>query len=58
MTTIKLRGLNGGPKRTPSHLGDAWQTKTLYEVEQVIFFAYVYVLVVSAPVLNLSYKST
>ena len=35
MTSLKPRGAEGGPKRTPPHLGDAWQKKTDYEVEQV-----------------------
>ena len=44
MTSLKPRGAEGGPKRTPPHLGDAWQKKTDYEVEQVttdIFLLYV-----------------
>jgi hypothetical protein len=36
MTSLKPRGAEGGPKRTPPHLRDAWQKKTDYEVEQVI----------------------
>lgn len=36
MTTLKPRGAEGGPKRTPPHLGDAWQHKPAYEVEEVI----------------------
>jgi hypothetical protein len=36
MTSLKPRGAEGGPKRTPPHLGDAWQKKNEYEVEQVI----------------------
>ena len=35
MTTLKPRGAEGGPKRTPPNLGDAWQNKTAYEVEEV-----------------------
>ena len=38
MTTLKPRGAEGGPKRTPPHLGDAWQNKTAYEVEEVCLF--------------------
>ena len=35
MTTLEPRGAEGGPKRTPPNLGDAWQNKTAYEVEEV-----------------------
>jgi hypothetical protein len=35
MTTLKPRGVEGGPKRTPPHLGDAWQNKPSYEVDEV-----------------------
>ena len=37
MTPSKTRGIKGGPKRTPPNLGDAWQTKTAYEVEEIKF---------------------
>ena len=37
MTTLKPRGAEGGPKRTPPNLGDAWQKQDSYEVEQVRF---------------------
>ena len=37
MTTVKPRGAEGEPKRTPPKLGDAWQKKTAYEVEEVKF---------------------
>ena len=36
MTNLKPRGAEGGPKRIPPHLGDAWQNKPAYEVEEVI----------------------
>jgi hypothetical protein len=36
MTSLKPRIVEGGPKRTPPHLEDAWQEKTDYEVEHVI----------------------
>ena len=35
MTTLKPRGAEGGPKRTPPNLGDAWQNKTAYEAEEI-----------------------
>jgi hypothetical protein len=35
MTTLKPRGEDGGPKRTPPHLGDPWQKQASYVVEQV-----------------------
>ena len=38
MTTLKPRGADGGPKSTPPHLGDAWQQKPSYEVEEVISY--------------------
>lgn len=33
--SLTPRGSVTGPKRTPAHLGDAWQSKTEYEVEKV-----------------------
>jgi hypothetical protein len=30
------RGADGGPLRTPQHIGDAWQSEESYEVEKVI----------------------
>lgn len=35
MTTLKPRGEDGGPKRTPPNLGDPWQKQASYVVEQV-----------------------
>ncbi len=35
MTTSKPRGVEGRPKRTAPNLGDAWQNKTAYEVEEL-----------------------
>ncbi len=34
MTALKPRGADGGPKRTPPHLGDAWQKQASYDVEE------------------------
>lgn len=34
------RGADGGPLRTPQHIGDAWQTEESYEVEKVIAALY------------------
>jgi len=33
---LKPRGADGGPKRTPPHLGDDWQHKPSDEVKEVI----------------------
>jgi hypothetical protein len=35
--TLKPRGDQDGPKRTPPHLGDKWQHLRSFEVEQVIY---------------------
>ena len=35
MTALKPKGEDGGPKRTPPHLGDPWQKQPSYAVEQV-----------------------
>ncbi len=35
MTALKPRGADGGLKRTPPHLGDAWQKQASYDVEEV-----------------------
>ena len=35
MTALKPRGEDGGPKRTPPHLGDPWQKQASYAMEQV-----------------------
>ena len=36
-STLNRRGAEGGPKRTPPNLGDAWQHIAAYEVEEVNF---------------------
>ena len=33
------RGADGGPLRTPQHIGDAWQSEEFYEVEKVTSIA-------------------
>ncbi len=45
ITTLKPRGADGGPKRAPPHLGDAWHHKLAYEVEEVfcLWFKYCFV---------------
>ena len=36
MTALKPRGADGGPKRTPPDMGDAWQQQASYDVEEVV----------------------